>query len=121
MPAATRWGHLSSPRDAASGALWSAGVQHVPAALGHHSAVFSEHQACFIHRAGPLTTTTKIVVSAEDDAGARRVTLTNTGRHAREVDLTSYANWFWQLWPPISCIRRFPKCSSSPITCRNLT
>ena len=40
---------------------------------------------------GTLSTTTEVVVSAEDDAEARRVTLTNTGRHPREIDLTSYA------------------------------
>ncbi len=78
-------------RDAMTGALWSAGSQPVTAGSGVHSAVFSEHQASLTHRQGPLTTTTEIVVSAEDDAEARRVTLTNTGRHAREIDLTSYA------------------------------
>jgi cyclic beta-1,2-glucan synthetase len=53
--------------------------------------VFSEHEAVFTHSAGSLTTQTEIVVSAEDDAEARRVTLTNTGRTKREIDLTSYA------------------------------
>jgi len=97
--AITRWradasrdavGAFIFARDAASGVLWSAGVQPVATALGRHSAVFSEHQASLTHRLGPLTTTTEVVVSAEDDAEARRVTLTNAGRHAREIDLTSY-------------------------------
>ncbi len=97
--AITRWradasrdklGTFIFARDAGSGMLWSAGCQPVPAAPGQHSAVFSEHQACLSHRQGTLTTLTEIVVSAEDDAEARRVTLTNTGRHAREIDLTSY-------------------------------
>lgn len=78
-------------RDADSGELWSAGVQPMAQAQGHHSTVFSEHQACLTRRKGSLTTATEIVVSAEDDAEARRVTLTNTGRHARHIDLTSYA------------------------------
>jgi len=97
--AITRWradatrdglGAFIFARDAVSGKLWSAGVQPVVAAPGRHTAVFSEHQACFTHRHGPLTTQTEIVVSAEDDAEARRVTLSNAGRHAREIDLTSY-------------------------------
>ena len=98
--AITRWradasrdalGSFIFARDVTSGALWSAGVQPVATAPGKHSAVFSEHQACLVHSRGPLTTTTEIVVSAEDDAEARRVTLTNTGRHASEIELTSYA------------------------------
>lgn len=98
--AVTRWradasrdalGAFIFARDVTSGDVWSAGVQPVPNAAGRHSAVFSEHRACLIHRQGALTTTTEIVVSTEDDAEARRVTLTNTGRHAREIDLTSYA------------------------------
>ncbi len=56
-----------------------------------HEAVFSEHQAAFSHQSGDLKTLTEVVVSTEDDAEARRVTLTNTGRHPREIDLTSYA------------------------------
>ncbi|WP_232829507.1 glucoamylase family protein [Tropicimonas sp. IMCC34043] len=95
----TRWqadapdatGGFILARDAETGALWSAGVAPVAAAAGHHLTVFSEHLARLTHRQGPLTTTTEIVVSAEDDAEARRVTLTNTGRAAREIDLTSCA------------------------------
>ena len=98
--AITRWradatrdamGAFIFARDAETDELWSAGNQPLTAAPGHHSAAFSEHQACLTYRQGPLTTTTEIVVSAEDDAEARRVTLTNTGRRAREIDLTSYA------------------------------
>nr|RDS94800.1 glycosyl transferase [Cereibacter sphaeroides f. sp. denitrificans] len=97
--AVTRWrpdatrdalGTFLFARDVASGALWSAGVQPVPGP-GRRSAVFSEHQAAFTHRQGTLLTTAEVVVSAEDDAEARRVTLGNTGRQLREIDLTSYA------------------------------
>ena len=38
-----------------------------------------------------LTTDVAIVVSAEDDAEIRRVTLTNLGSRSREIDVTSYA------------------------------
>ncbi len=77
-------------RDVQGGDVWSSGVQPTGSVPDQHSAVFSEHQAAFICRGKTLTTTTEIVVSAEDDAEARRVTLTNTGRRAREIDLTSY-------------------------------
>ncbi len=78
-------------RDTATGLKWSAGVQPIRADAARHRAVFSEHQACFTRQAAQLTTMTDVVVSSEDDAEARRVTLTNAGRTAREVDLTSYA------------------------------
>ncbi len=98
--AVTRWraeptqGALGSfifLRDTATGALWSAGVQPTATESGRHRAVFCEHHAGFTHQAPRFTTTTDIVISAEDDAEARRVTLTNTGRRPREVDVTSYA------------------------------
>jgi len=74
--------------DVQGGEHWSAGVQ--PVGGGQHSAVFCEHQASFTHRTKSLITTTEVVVSAEDDAEARRITLTNTGRRARLIDVTSY-------------------------------
>ncbi|MDZ7574154.1 MAG: glucoamylase family protein [Pseudotabrizicola sp.] len=78
-------------RDTASGEVWSAGVQPTRAKTDSHRAVFCEHHAAFTHHMPQLTTLTEVVVSAEDDAEARRVTLTNSGRRAREIDVTSYA------------------------------
>ena len=78
-------------RDTASGEVWSAGVQPTRAGADRHRAVFCEHHAAFTHQMPRLTTMTEVVVSAEDDAEARRVTLTNSGRRAREIDVTSYA------------------------------
>ncbi|TGD41549.1 glycosyl transferase [Pseudotabrizicola sediminis] len=78
-------------RDTGSGQKWSAGVQPTRTETSQHRAVFSEHQASFTRNVGQLSTMTEVVVSAEDDAEARRVTLTNSGRTAREIDLTSYA------------------------------
>ena len=78
-------------RDTGTGEVWSAGVQPTPAGSDHHRAVFCEHHAAFTHHMPRLTTLTEVVVSAEDDAKARRVTLTNSGRRVREIDVTSYA------------------------------
>ncbi len=78
-------------RDVGTGAIWSAAVQPTRADPDHHSAVFCEHIASFSHTAQRLTTMTEVVVSAEDDAEARRVTFTNSGRRPREIDVTSYA------------------------------
>ncbi len=98
--AVTRWradatqdaqGSFIFLRDVQTADTWSAGVQPTGAVPEQHSAVFCEHHAALICRSRTLTTTTEVVVSAEDDAEARRVTLTNTGRRAREIELTSYA------------------------------
>ncbi len=78
-------------RDSDTGTQWSAGVQPLRAEAARHGAVFSEHQASFTWELPHFTSMTEVVVSAEDDAEARRVTLTNTGRRAREIDVTSYA------------------------------
>jgi cyclic beta-1,2-glucan synthetase len=78
-------------RDVGTGTHWSAGVQPIRAEAMRHRTVFSEHQASFTWQLPRFTTMTEVVVSAEDDAEARRVTLTNTGRRAREIDVTSYA------------------------------
>ncbi len=97
--AVTRWrsdptqashGSYMYLRDVKSGTAWSSAVQPLGQPAGH-TAVFCDHHAAFTHRAARLITHTEIVVSGEDDAEARRVTLTNTGRHLREVDVTSYA------------------------------
>ena len=78
-------------RDVRSGGQWSSGVLPIRRDADLHRAVFCEHHAAFTHEARQLATHTEVVVSAEDDAEARRVTLTNTGRHPREIDVTSYA------------------------------
>ena len=45
----------------------------------------------FTRRDGTLTTTLEVIVSAEDDAEVRRVSITNTGSRSREIEITSYA------------------------------
>lgn len=88
-PTQAAYGSYLYLRDVKSGAAWSGAVQPLGHAPGH-TAVFCDHHAAFTHHAAQLITHTEIVVSGEDDAEARRVTLTNTGRHPREVDVTSY-------------------------------
>jgi cyclic beta-1,2-glucan synthetase len=77
-------------RDLRSGALWSAGFQPTGAEPDAYSVLFNEDRAEFTRRDGSLTTTLDVLVSAEDDAEVRRVTLTNAGVRAREIEITSY-------------------------------
>jgi len=85
------WGSFVFLRDTQSGAVWSAAAQPVGSIAEHAEVVFGEDHAEFIRRDGSLTTTMDVLVSGETDAEVRRVSLTNTGRRAREIELTSYA------------------------------
>ncbi|EWY41660.1 glycosyl transferase [Skermanella stibiiresistens SB22] len=85
------WGSYVFLRDARSGAVWSAGYQPTGAEPDSHDITFSEDRAEYIRHDGTLVTTLEIVVSAEDNAEVRRVSVANGGRQTREIDLTSYA------------------------------
>lgn len=84
------WGSYVFLRDVGSGAVWSAGFQPSGVEPDDYEVVFNEDRVQFTRHDGRLTTTQEIVVSSEDDAEVRRVSLTNTGRHALEIELTSY-------------------------------
>ena len=56
-----------------------------------YEAVFFEDHAEIIRRDRSLTTTLEVVVSSEDDAEVRRVSITNLGVRARDIQVTSYA------------------------------
>ena len=52
---------------------------------------FNEDRAEITRHDGTLTTTLEVLVSAEDDAEVRRVSIANAGDRVREIDVTSYA------------------------------
>ena len=85
------WGSFIFLRDTRSGNIWSAGAQPTGSHTEYDEVIFSEDHAEFIHRDGTLTTTMNVLVSGESDAEVRRVSLANSGRHPREIELTSYA------------------------------
>ncbi|HEX9763403.1 MAG TPA: glucoamylase family protein, partial [Acidimicrobiia bacterium] len=74
-----------------SGRTWSAGYQPTLAEPDSYQVAFSEDKAEISRRDGSLSTRLTVVVSEEDDAEVRRVSLTNLGSAAREVEVTSYA------------------------------
>ncbi len=84
------WGSYVFLRDVASGAVWSAGYQPSGVNADSYEVIFTEERAEITRRDGTLCTTMEIVVSAEDDAEVRRLTLTNTSERTREIDVTSY-------------------------------
>jgi cyclic beta-1,2-glucan synthetase len=85
------WGTYVFVRDVHSGAVWSAGYQPTGAEPDTYRVTFSEDRAEFHRRDGAITTTLEILVSPEDDAEMRRVSVTNLGLQVRELELTSYA------------------------------
>ncbi len=78
-------------RDVDSGAVWSAGYQPSGAEPDTYQVTFTEDRAEFIRTDAAITTTLEVVVSPEDDAEVRRLSITNTGHRERRIDVTSYS------------------------------
>jgi hypothetical protein len=85
------WGTYIFLRDPRSGDVWSAGYQPSGVAPDGYAVAFSEDRAEISRRDGTITTTLEVAVSPEADAEVRRVSLSNLGSRAREIELTSYA------------------------------
>ena len=85
------WGSYVLLRDIATGEVWSPTCQPIGAELDAYEVTFNEERAEFAHRNGWLLTTLEVLVSAEDDAEVRRVTVSNFGDQPREIEVTSYA------------------------------
>ncbi len=85
------WGAFIYLRDVRSGMVWSAGHQPVKRRPQAYTVAFSEDKADFRRIDSGISTRMEVVVSAEDNAEVRRVSLTNHSSRTREVELTSYA------------------------------
>ncbi|MEO6725388.1 MAG: glucoamylase family protein [Blastocatellia bacterium] len=89
------WGSFCYVRDVQSGMLWSTGYQPTcqPASPlpQSYEATFTEERAVFKRLDAGILTQTDIVVSPEDNAEVRCVTVTNRSPRVREIELTSYA------------------------------
>jgi cyclic beta-1,2-glucan glucanotransferase len=78
-------------RDVDSGASWSAGYQPRGVEPDSYHVTFSEDRAQIVRRDGAITATLEVIVSPEDDAEVRRVSITNLDNRARDIEVTSYA------------------------------
>ncbi|HVO22516.1 MAG TPA: glucoamylase family protein [Candidatus Margulisiibacteriota bacterium] len=85
------WGTYVFLRDARSGDVWSAGYQPSGVEPDSYAVEFAEDHAEIVRRDGTITTTLEVAVSPESDAEVRRVSISNLGSRAREIELTSYA------------------------------
>lgn len=84
------WGGFVYLRDARTGEAWSAAWQPTGAPPDAYDVALNEDRAEISRRDGSLTTVLDVLVSAEDDAEVRRVSITNNGDDAREIEITSY-------------------------------
>jgi cyclic beta-1,2-glucan synthetase len=78
-------------KDVRSGEAWSAGFQPSGVEPDAYAVAFNEDRVEVTRRDGSLTTTLDVLVSGEDDAEVRRVSITNSGSRTREIEITSYA------------------------------
>src|ERR1700722_13153025 len=90
-PTCAPWGSFVFLRDVVDGEVWPAGYQPTGRDPDSCEVVFLEDRAAITRKDGPILTSMEILVSSEDDAEVRRVSLTNEGNRTREIELTTYA------------------------------
>lgn len=90
-PTLDQYGSYFYLKNVKTGFVWSSGIQPCGTIPDDYLVGFHEDRAEFSRRDGALTTTVDIMVSAEDDAEVRHLTLSNAGHETQEIDITSYA------------------------------
>ncbi|PZN92776.1 MAG: glycosyl transferase [Alphaproteobacteria bacterium] len=133
-PVVENYGTWLYVSDHQSGASWSATMAPRGGLPTQYTAIFTEGRAEFRRCDGVLATTTEVLISPEDDAEVRRVSIANRGNRARRVDVSSlielsvgaqdtdlahpaFARMFVeteQLEGPVLIARRRPRGSSDP-------
>jgi cyclic beta-1,2-glucan synthetase len=78
-------------RDVESGRVWSAGHQPCGGSSDGYDVTFTEDRAEIARTERGMTMRLKIIVSPEDDAEVRHLSISNTGNRTRIVEVTSYA------------------------------
>jgi cyclic beta-1,2-glucan synthetase len=78
-------------KDISNGRVWSAAHQPVAVDADSYRVVFASDRVEFHRRDGDIETVMEVVVSSDDAAEVRRVTLTNRSAVTREFELTSYS------------------------------
>ncbi|MEQ1800955.1 MAG: glucoamylase family protein [Gammaproteobacteria bacterium] len=78
-------------RDVDTGRVWSAGYQPTGVEPETYQVTFTEDRAEFQRMDARILTTLEIIVSPEEDAEVRQLSLTNTGSRERILEVTSCA------------------------------
>jgi cyclic beta-1,2-glucan synthetase len=90
-PTCDDWGSFLYIRDVERDTVWSPTLQPACRRADVHRVSFDEGKAEFFCRAEDLSTTLEVVVSEEDDAEVRRLSIRNTASLTREIEVTSFA------------------------------
>jgi cyclic beta-1,2-glucan synthetase len=85
------WGAYFFLRDEQTGNVWSPGYQPSGIEPDSYKAEFYEDHAEFFRRDRSLNTKLEVVVSSEEDAEVRRVSISNLGARYRDIQVTSFA------------------------------
>ncbi len=85
------WGQFYYIRDLSDERMWSIGIQPLPKAADKCAFELHPDRAEFRRRDGDIETRSAVCIAPDADAEVRTVTLINHGRHAREFEVTSYA------------------------------
>jgi cyclic beta-1,2-glucan synthetase len=85
------WGTYFYLRDESTDSVWSAGYQPTCTEPDFYETVFHDDHAEFVRRDRSITTSVEVMVSSEDDAELRRISISNGGLRARDIQVTSYA------------------------------
>ena len=85
------WGTYFYLRDEYTAGVWSAGYHPATVEPDFCEAIFHEDHAEFVRRDRSITTSVEVMVSSEDDAELRRVSISNGGIRARDIQVTSFA------------------------------
>jgi cyclic beta-1,2-glucan synthetase len=85
------WGSFCYVRDLDARDVWSATYQPTAREPEEYEVTFAPDRAVFRRLDNGVETRTEVVVSPEDDAELRRVSLTNHSAVTRSLELTSYA------------------------------
>ena len=78
-------------RDIQNGSVWSAAYQPTLVEPLQSQVIFSEDRAKISRQDHSIATDLEVIVSSEDDAELRRLSLTNQGSEVREIEVTSYS------------------------------
>ena len=115
------WGSFCYVRDLETGDVWSTTFQPTRREPEDYEVTFAPDRAVFRRIDFDLEVRTEIVVSPEDPAELRRVSVTNHSGRPRSIDLTSYAEVVLAPAVRISRTRHSAISSSRPRRSRSAT
>jgi cyclic beta-1,2-glucan synthetase len=89
-PTCDAFGSYFLLRDMEDGRIWSAGYQPCGVEPEEYTVGLTEDRASFTRHDARIVTRLDVVISAESDAELRNLSIRNSGRRPRQIEITSY-------------------------------